>query len=151
MAYRELNNETINLIKSFEGWRANAYKDAVGIWTIGYGHTAMAGPPAPKSGMSITREEGENLLRKDLRKYQKAVDSMINVPLNDNQYGALVSFTYNVGPGNLRTSTLRKKLNRGDYEGAVSEFRKWVKAGGKTLRGLQRRRKAERILFLKTD
>lgn len=146
---RQLNSETLDLIKSYEGWYAQAYKDPVGIWTIGYGHTDMAGPPKVTPNLVLTREEGEDLLRKDLKKYQNAVDRLVKVPLNDNQYGALTSFTFNLGEGNLSKSTLLKKVNAGDFRGAANEFLKWNRAGGKVLNGLTRRREAERVLFLK--
>ena len=146
---RQLNSETLDLIKSYEGWYSQAYKDPVGIWTIGYGHTNEAGPPKVTPDLTLTREEGEALLRKDLRQYQASVEKLVKVPLNDNQYGALVSFTYNLGAGNLSKSTLLRKLNKGDYSGAAAEFSKWNRADGRVLRGLTRRREAERVLFLK--
>lgn len=146
----KINKETLDLIKSFEGLELKAYKDAVGVWTIGYGHTAAAGLPNPKSGMTITSQEAENLLLNDLKKYEAPVRNSVKVPLNDNQYGALVSFTYNVGEGNFKKSTLLKKVNARDFEGAAKEFAKWNKAGGKVLKGLTRRRAAEAELFLKS-
>lgn len=144
----KINKESLDLIKSFEGLVLSAYKDAVGVWTIGYGHTAMAGPPSPKSGMKISKAEAEALLLKDLVKYERPVKNLVKVPLNDNQYGALVSFVYNLGEGNFAKSTLLRKLNNKDYIGASNEFAKWNKAGGKVLRGLTRRRQAEKDLFL---
>ena len=142
-----INKATLELIKSFEGLELEAYKDAIGVWTIGYGHTAMAGLPKPVAGMKITEDEAEALLLKDLKKYEAAVQKFITVPLTNNQYGALVSFTYNLGPANLEKSTLRKKINAKDYKGAAEEFLKWNKAGGKVLRGLTRRREAEKALY----
>lgn len=146
---RTLNKATISLIKSFEGLVLKAYKDAVGVWTIGYGHTSMAGPPDVKAGMILTEQAAEALLVSDLKKYQAMVDRNVKVALNDNQYGALVSFTYNLGEGNLKSSTLLKKVNAKDFIGASKEFAKWDKAGGKVLKGLTRRRAAEASLFLK--
>ena len=90
-------------------------------------------------------------LKRDLAQYERAVTDAVRVKLTENQFGALVSFTYNLGPGNLRSSTLLRKLNAGDYAGAAGEFGKWVKAGGRTLNGLVRRRAAERALFEKPD
>lgn len=145
----KINKETLELIKSFEGLELTAYKDAVGVWTIGYGHTAMAGPPVPKAGMKLTVKEAEDLLLKDLIKYEQPVRNYVTVPLNDNQYGALVSFCYNLGGGNLKQSTLLKKVNAKDFAGAAKEFAKWNKAEGKVLKGLTRRRAAEAALFLK--
>lgn len=145
----KINKETLDLIKSFEGLELSAYKDTVGVWTIGYGHTAMAGPPTPKAGMKLTVKEAEDLLLKDLVKYEEPVRRLVKVPLNDNQYGALVSFTYNLGEGNFSKSTLLKKVNAKDWAGAADQFGVWNKAGGKVLKGLTRRRAAEAALFLK--
>ncbi len=145
----KVNKEALDLIKSFEGKVLKAYKDAVGVWTIGYGHTAMAGAPIPKAGMVLTDKEAEDLLLHDLKKYEFPVQKYVTVNLNDNQYGALVSFTYNLGEGNFKSSTLLKKVNAKDFLGASREFAKWDKAGKKVLKGLTRRRAAEAKLFLK--
>lgn len=145
-----LNDASLDLIKDFEGWRAKAYKDAVGVWTIGYGHTSMAGPPNVKAGMVITKKEGEKMLQKDLQKYAKAVDDAVNVTLTDNQFGALVSFCYNVGPTNFRKSSVLRYVNAGNFKGVPARLKLWNKAGGRVLRGLTRRRVAEGKLFLKT-
>lgn len=144
-----VNRETLELIKSFEGLELIAYYDPVGVLTIGYGHTNMAGPPKIVPGMKITAQEASDILMNDLKKYEAAVSKYVKVPLNQNQYGALTSFTYNLGAGNLSKSTLVKKLNKGDYEGAANEFPKWNKAGGRVLKGLTRRRAAEQALFRK--
>lgn len=144
-----INREALNLIKSFEGKMLKAYKDPIGIWTIGYGHTAAAGPPSPKAGMVITSAQAEALLVKDLGKYEAAVRKAVKVPMTDNQYGALVSLCYNIGPGNFAKSTLVRKLNAGDVNGAAAQFDVWVNAGGKRLAGLVRRRNAEQALFRK--
>lgn len=144
-----VNKETLELIKSFEGLELIAYYDPVGVLTIGYGHTNAAGPPKIVPGMRITTQEASDILMNDLKKYEAAVSKYVKIPLNQNQYGALVSFTYNLGPGNLAKSTLVKKLNAKDYAGAANEFPKWNKAGGRVLNGLTRRRKAEQALFKK--
>lgn len=146
-----VNRASLELIKEFEGWRSKAYRDAVGVLTIGYGHTSMAGAPNVVPGMTISQEEGERILQQDLRKYAKAVRDVVKVPLNDNQFGALVSWCYNVGPGNVAKSTLVKKLNRGEYAAVPGELMKWNKAGGKALAGLTRRRTAEGVLFRAPD
>ena len=138
----------IALIKAHEGLRLQAYQDPVGVWTIGYGHTTAAGPPKVERGMKITDAGADAILRQDLAKFEGYVSSAVKVPLNQNEFDALVSFTFNLGPGNLRSSTLLKKLNAGDRAGAADEFLKWTKAGGKTLPGLVKRREAERALFL---
>lgn len=145
----ELNKESMGLIKSFEGWRAKAYKDPVGVWTIGYGHTKHAGPPVPKRGMTISKKYGEQLLLRDLQQYAKAVDEAVTVELNSNQFGALTSFCYNVGPTNFRKSSVLRYTNQGRFNEVPGRLLLWNKAKGKVLRGLTRRRKAEGKLFLK--
>ena len=141
------NDAGVALIKEFEGLRTTAYKDPVGILTIGYGHTTAAGFPPVYAGQKITAGEAESILRADLTKFEGYIASMVTAKLNENQHAALVSLAYNIGPENFRTSTLRKKLNAGDYAGAADEFGRWNKAGGKVLAGLTRRRSAERELF----
>ena len=137
-------NKGIELIKQFEGCKLTSYKCPAGVWTIGYGHTAGV-----YEGQKITHEEVETLLKNDLKKYEKYVNDYVKVELNQNQFDALVSFTYNLGPGSLKKSTLLKKINQNEFEAAAEEFLKWVKANGKTLPGLVKRRKAERELFLR--
>lgn len=132
----------IDLIKNFEGFRHNAYQDSVGVWTIGYGHTLTAKP-----GMRIKRDKGEELLRKDLERFEKAVRDRVIVPINQNQFDALVSLAFNIGVGAFTRSTLLKILNQSDYQGAKNEFRRWVHAGGKRLQGLVNRREKEANLF----
>ncbi len=141
-----INEKGLALIKEFEGCRLTAYRCPAGVWTIGYGHTQDV-----KSGMAITKIDAERFLRQDIRRFEEAVTSLIKVPATSNQFSALVSFAFNVGINSLRTSTLLKKLNRGDLNGAANEFLRWNKAGGKELPGLTRRREAERKLFLTID
>lgn len=148
-----VNDATIRLITEFEGFVPNWYPDSAHGWkvpTCCYGHTDAAGEPkyAATKDKKFTKQEGMEILRRDLGQYENAVHRAVKVPLNANQFGALVSFTYNLGEGNLAKSTLVKKLNAGDYEGASREFSKWNKAGGKVLAGLTRRREAERQLFV---
>lgn len=143
---RKTNKAGVELIKKFEGLRLTAYQDSVGVWTIGYGHTRTA-----REGMKITEPEAEALLRDDLADAESDVSRMVGVPLNDNQFAALVSFVFNLGGNNFALSTLRKMLNKGLYEGASKQFARWNKAGGKVLPGLSRRRDAERELFLKGE
>ena len=137
----------VALIKAHEGLRLTAYTDPVGVWTIGYGHTTAAGPPKVERGVKITEAGADAILRQDLAKFEKYVTDAVKVPLNQNEFDALVSWTFNLGPSNLRSSTLLRKLNAGDRAGAADEFMKWTKAGGKTLPGLVKRREAERALF----
>lgn len=146
-----INRDGLRIIKAFEGLRLEAYQDSVGVWTIGYGHTSMAGPPEVKAGMKITEAQAEEILKRDLEKFENGVRDRVSVSLNGNQFSALVSFAFNVGLGAFESSTLRRLLNAGDYEGAANEFPRWVKAGGKTLQGLVRRRNAEQALFRGED
>ncbi|MFB0823846.1 lysozyme [Chromobacterium violaceum] len=138
------NAAGISLIKQFEGVRLAAYQDMVGVWTIGYGHTG----PDVKAGMTITQQQADQLLAADLEKFETGVRKAVIVPLNANQFSALVSFSYNLGLGNLRSSTLLRLLNKGDYNGAAAQFPRWNRAGGQAVPGLTRRRKAEQALFL---
>lgn len=143
-----INAAGLEIIKHFEGIRLKAYQDSVGVWTIGYGHTSMAGPPDVYAGLTITSAEAEEILKRDLGVFEKGVDDAVKVSVNSNQFSALVSFAFNVGLGALRDSTLLRKLNAGDYQGAANEFPRWVYAGQQQLPGLVRRRNAERALFL---
>ena len=133
----------LNLIKGFEGFRARAYVCPAGVLTIGYGHTGKDVKP----GMTITEPRGVELLAQDVGRFERAVERLVKVPLAQNQFDALVSFTYNVGEGNLQSSTLLKKLNAKDYSGAAAQFDRWNRGGGKVLTGLVRRRAAERKMF----
>lgn len=130
-----------------EGLRLTAYRDAAGVWTIGYGHTAAAGPPSPAAGMTITAGEADAILGRDLSRFEAAVTRLVTVPLSQGEFDALVSFAFNVGEGALGRSTLLKKLNAGDRAGAAAEFGRWNKAGGRVLAGLTRRRAEERAMF----
>lgn len=132
----------LDLIKSFEGLRLSAYRCPADIPTIGYGTTAGV-----KMGDTITKELAEDLLREDVARFEAQVLRLVKVPLTQGQHDALVSFVYNLGAGNLSSSTLLRLLNSGDYKGAAAQFDRWTKAGGKTLAGLVRRRAAERALF----
>lgn len=138
-----ISQKGIDLIKNFEGLQLKSYKCPAGVWTIGYGTTRGV-----KQGQSITQKEAEELLKRDLRYFELRVDKLVTVPLTQGQYDALVSFTYNLGEGNLKSSTLLKKLNSKDYEGAALEFPKWNRAAGKVLNGLIKRRAAEQKMFM---
>lgn len=136
----------IALIKSAEGLRLKAYPDpGTGAlpWTIGYGSTSGV-----TRNMVITEAQAEQMLAEDLVRFERIVERLVRVPLNQGQFDALVSFTYNVGEGNFTKSTLLRKLNAGDATGAAEQFSRWVNAGGKVLPGLVKRRAAERSLFL---
>ena len=138
------------LIKDFEGLRTRAYADpATGgePWTIGYGHTGAAGPPAVARGMRITPAFAEAILVRDLETVAGHVAMRVKVPITDNQFGALVSFAFNCGIANFDRSTLLAKLNAADFDGAADEFARWNRAAGRVMAGLSRRRAAERALF----
>ncbi|HEY9886864.1 MAG TPA: lysozyme [Candidatus Obscuribacterales bacterium] len=147
----EINSDGLLIIKSFEGLELRAYQDAVGVWTIGYGHTAMAGPPTVTPGMTITEAEAERILKQDLAVFERGVRNALTVNTHPDQFSAMVSFAFNVGVAALRDSTLLRKHNSGDFAGAAAEFGRWVYAGGQLLAGVERRRKAERALYLSQD
>ena len=142
------SKDGLHLTEGFEGVRLTAYPDpATGgdPWTIGYGHTG----PEVHSGMTITQEQAENYLAEDVKRAEADVNARLNVEVTQNEFDALVDFAFNCGCGNLNNSTLLKKLNAGDYEGAAQEFLKWDMAAGHHMAGLLRRRQAEELLFLK--
>lgn len=145
----ELGPDGTNLIATFEGLRLRAYLDTEGIPTIGYGTTSASGVPV-RLGMTITRQQAVDYMQSTVRKiYGKAVKDAVNVPLRQQEYDALVSFTYNVGPGALRRSTLLKLLNRGDYDGAGRQLLRWTNSrSGNAKKGLTRRRKAELAVWM---
>jgi lysozyme len=139
----------LEIIKMFEGFRSEPYLCPAGVATIGFGSTrGIDGNRVTLGHSAINRDEAEEMLAHDLQNIEKSVGRLIRVALTQNQFDAIVSFTYNLGSGRLQSSTLRSKLNREDYEGAADEFPKWVKAGGKRLSGLVKRRFVERKLFL---
>ncbi|EQC2606303.1 TPA: lysozyme [Enterobacter hormaechei] len=144
----QTSEKGIALIKEFEGCKLTAYRDSVGVWTIGYGWTQPVDGKPIRAGMTIKQETAERLLKTGLVRYESDVSRLVKVGLTQGQFDALVSFTYNLGARSLSTSTLLRKLNAGDYAGAADEFLRWNKAGGKVLNGLTRRREAERALFL---
>lgn len=141
-----ISKQGLELIKKFEGLHLTAYLDPVGIPTIGYGTIIIDGKPV-KMGTTITEEQAEKYLFDDVQKFENYVNQLVNVPLSQEQFDALVSFTYNLGPSNLKRSTLLRILNQGRYEEAQPQFLRWNRAGGKVLRGLTRRRLAEAALF----
>ncbi len=143
----KLSNNGLSLIKSFEGVRLTAYKavQTEKYWTIGYGHYG----PDVKQNMKITQAQADAYLKSDVARFEKAVNENVKVPLNQNQFDALVSFTYNCGEGALQRSTLLELLNQGKYEAAANQFDVWNKSSGKVLAGLVKRRAKEKELFLK--
>lgn len=125
-------------ICGFEGYREYAYKDVAGVPTIGYGTTKGV-----KMGDKTTRQEAKAFLVRDASGMAKQMQTLIKVPLYQHEWDSLLSFSYNVGIGNFRSSTLLKKLNQGDYAGACGQLKRWTYAGGRKVRGLVNRREAE--------
>ena len=139
----------IDLICGFEGLRLKAYDDGVGVWTIGFGTTVYPNGIRVKKGDTCTEAQAKAYMVYDLKKFESAVNNAVTVPLNQNQFDALVSLTYNIGPSAFSKSTLVKKLNAGDIRGAAEQFDVWVNAGGKRMQGLVNRRAKENEVFLK--
>ena len=135
----------LDLIKEFEGLYLQAYRCPAGVLTIGYGHTSVAGEPKVVAGMKITKQEAEDILRRDLAAVEADVGRLVKVPLTQNQFDALVSFQFNTG--GLGRSSALKRLNAGNYADVPAALLLWNKAAGKVLAGLTRRRKAEAALF----
>jgi lysozyme len=136
------STEGLALIKKFEGLELNAYKCAAGVWTIGYGHTKDV-----VEGDVWTEADADDALKHELIEFEGYINDLVECSLTQNQFDALVSWVYNLGPANLKASTLLKRLNANDYEDVPSQLKRWNKAGGKVLEGLIRRREAEALLF----
>lgn len=145
---KEISKNGVALIKHFEGFSATKYDDGVGVMTIGYGHAIKKTEVFNKP---ISMQEAEAILVKDLAAVDAAISKWVTVPLNQNQYDAIGSFIFNLGAGSFAGSTLLKKLNAKDYEGASKEFIRWNKGRVKgvlvEMPGLTRRRLAEQKLF----
>ena len=124
----------------------DSYQDAVGVWTIGYGHTKNV-----KEGDTWSQSHAEHMLEAELSEYEEHVLNLVKVDLKQNEFDALVSWCYNLGPTNLQKSTLLKKLNASKFDEVPAQIKRWNKAGGKVLEGLIRRRKAEALLFVGRD
>ena len=138
----KISQEGIALIKRFEGCELKAYQDSVGVWTIGYGHTKEV-----KEGDEINQEHAEFMLTEEMPEYEGYINNMVKVPLEQNQFDALCSWVYNLGPTNLKNSTLLTVLNQERYKEVPQEIKRWNKAGGVVLNGLIIRRQAEALLF----
>lgn len=143
----KISERGINFIKSEEGERLTAYQDIVGVWTIGVGHTGFVDDRRISKGMKISQDKSRELLLKDLRRFEKTVNDSVKVPLKQNQYDALVSLAFNIGEGAFARSTLVRKLNALDYQGASVQFLVWKNAGGRVSKGLLNRRKREKGMF----
>tara|TARA_R100001440_G_scaffold42042_1_gene61692 strand:+ start:1167 stop:1610 length:444 start_codon:yes stop_codon:yes gene_type:complete len=137
-----ISEEGLSLIKKFEGCELKAYRCAANVLTIGYGSTKGV-----TEDMEITKEEAESILKEEMHEYEGYVNDMVKVPLKQNQFDSIVSWVFNLGSGNLSSSTLLKKLNNSEYDEVPSQIKRWNKAGGKVLDGLIRRREAEALLF----
>ena len=142
----EISEEGLSLIKKFEGCELTAYQDSVDVWTIGYGHTKGV-----EDGQEITQEEAEEMLASELDEYEGYINDLVECDLEQCQFDALVAWVYNLGPTNLRSSTMLKRLNSNDLEDVPNQIKRWNKAGGKVLNGLVRRREAEALLFEGSD
>lgn len=141
-----ISEQGLQLIKRFEGLHLKTYIDPVGIPTIGYGTIVANGRPI-KMGMTITEQQAEDFLYADLQRFEDYVNQALHVPVSQEQFDALVSFVYNLGPTNFRKSTLLRLINQGRYAEAQPQFLRWNRAGGTVLKGLTRRRLAEAALF----
>jgi len=135
-------------IRAREGVVLKAYRDSVGVLTIGVGHTSAAGSPKVTPGLTITATQADEILSRDLAIFEKAVNASVKVPLSQNEFDALVSLAFNIGAGAFKKSTLVRELNKGNRAAAADQFLRWNKAGGRTLKGLVNRRHAERLQFL---
>ena len=144
-----INEAGMDLIKHYEGWRSSVYLCSASRCTIGWGSTwDVNGDAITLDHADITKEQGEYLLLREVRHSEEAIKKIVKADLTENMFSSLCSFIYNVGSGNFQKSTMRMKLNRGFYEDAADEFPKWRRAGGRIVKGLVRRRKQERELFL---
>jgi len=137
-----ISQEGLSLIKKFEGCELEAYKCAAGVWTIGYGSTKGV-----KEGDTLTQEEADELLLHEMDEYKGYIKDNVTSDLDQNQFDALVSWVFNLGPSNLKASTMLKVINAGDMKEVPAQIKRWNKANGKTLQGLIRRREAEALLF----
>lgn len=144
----KVNAKGIELIKSFEACVLTAYQDSIGVWTIGWGNTQYENGVSVKKGDKITQQRADELFKLILSRLESGTYALLKQKVNSNQFSALVSFAYNCGLKNLRSSTLLQKVNSNPSDPTIrNEFAKWDKAGGKVLRGLTRRRKAEADLY----
>jgi lysozyme len=159
------SKKLIEMLKHHEGVRQRPYQCPANLWTIGVGsllypeqaripstHEGMARrkawPLRPEDNRTWSMEEVDRILAKDVERFERGIERLISIRLTQNEYDAILSFAFNLGLGTLQRSTLRAKLNRGDKEGAIESLLKYNKAGGKVLRGLDKRRKDEAALFL---
>jgi lysozyme len=140
----KISDKGLKLIKDFEGLKLTSYLCPANVWTIGYGSTG----PHVKQGMTITEKEAEDLLKEDVKRFEECVTDAVEVDLTQDEFDALVSFSFNVGCGAFMGSTLLRLLNAGNKQAAAQQFPRWNKAAGQVLAGLTRRREAEKALYL---
>lgn len=134
-------------ISQREGVRLQRYRDSVGIWTIGVGHTAMAGPPDPAKVATITAAQCDEILSRDLAKFEAGVSAAIKRPMTQKKFDAFVSLAFNIGVAAFANSSVARRFNAGDVAGASAAFMLWTKAGGRTVQGLVTRRHSEMAQF----
>ena len=144
---RHITDEGINLIKRFEGFSSSVYICPAGYPTIGYGHV-VRDEDGEQFSDGIDQNKGEELLRQDVHWAERGVLKLIDVLLTDGQFDSLVSFTFNLGAGALQRSTLRRKVNREEHDDVPVQFKRWVWAGGRKLRGLIKRRGIECFRYI---
>ena len=142
----KISGEGLALIKKFEGCELESYRCSANVVTIGFGHTRTA-----KEGMTITREEADMRLEEDIRSFETSVLSLVEVDLKQCEFDALIAWTFNLGAGNLKSSTLLKRINAKDWNDVPHQIKRWNKANGTVLQGLIRRREAEALLFQGKD
>jgi lysozyme len=144
----KVSKECLKMLAHHEGVRQKPYKCPAGLWTVGVGHLIGDGKSLPDSwNKTFTLDEVYDILAKDVTRFERGVNKYITVPLRQNEFDALVSFSFNLGLGVLQRSTIRQALNRGDKAAAIQSLLKYNKAGGKVLKGLDNRRKDEAALF----
>lgn len=139
-------SQGVALIKKFEGCELEAYQCSANVWTIGYGHTRGV-----EEGDVISADKAEYILLEDLIEFEQYVDNLVTVSLNQDQFDALVAWTFNLGPTNLKESTMLLRLNDGQYDDVPAQMARWNRSNGEVLEGLKRRRKAEGLLFQGLD
>ena len=143
-----MDNNTILLVQHYEGCKLTSYQDSVGVWTIGWGNTHYQDGTPVKHGDTITQQQADDLFKFYLQQFYDEVSNMLEYELADTEIGALTSFAYNIGIGNLKSSTLLKKINADPDDPTIQqEFEKWDHAGGVVLPGLLKRRKSEAYLY----
>jgi lysozyme len=138
----KISEKGLELLKHYEGCELTAYRCSANVLTIGYGHTKGV-----TEDMVITQEEADQMLHDEMPEYEGYINDKVTVELNQDQFDAMVCWVYNLGSGNLSSSTLLKVLNDGDYDGVPEQMKRWNKAGGKVLNGLTKRRDSEAKLF----